>query len=176
MKHNLTPIYLSALVPQAQSTPYVTPTTCKLYIREQLFNSFLLSTVMDWNNFASEGRQIDNVNTFKQFPKQSQSITIAVVVHTRLQTNCSGLSNNLFLKNISESPLRQCRRLENAYHYFFECPFYVRHRIARFTSLSQRYNVTLNLLLSGEASQSYEANLVIFEEKQKYIIDTKRFG
>ena len=54
-------------------------------------------------------------------------------------------------------------------------PFKKRHRIALFTSLS-RYNVAVNLLLFGKASQSDKANLVIFEEVQKYIIDTKRFG
>ena len=75
-----------------------------------------------------------------------------------------------FFENISEFPFCQRGRIENPYHYFFECRLYVRHCIALFTTLSQRYNVTLNLLLFDEASQSDEANLVVFEEVLKYII------
>ena len=193
MKHNLTPTYLSALVPQnvGDTTRYSLRNSNDLqtvHSRTTLYsNSFLPSTVSvrDWNNLSPEGRQIDTLNAFKQFLNRGRERVpkyyyggnrSGQLLHIRLRTNCSGLSNDLFLKNISESPLCQCGRIENAYHYFFECSLYARHRIALFTSLSQRYNVTLNLLLFADASQSDEANLVIFEEMQKYIIDTKQFG
>ena len=75
MKHNLTPTYLSAPVPHnvSNTTRYrlrnsndLQTTTCKLYIREQLYTliPFLPSTVEYWNSLSPEGRQIDTVDTF----------------------------------------------------------------------------------------------------------------
>ena len=84
-------------------------------------NSFLPSTVRDWNNLTPEARQIDTVNTFKHFlnregervPKYFYSGNRkGQLLHTRLRTNCSGLNNDLFLKNIVESPLCQCGELK----------------------------------------------------------------
>ena len=43
-------------------------------------------------------------------------------------------------------------------------------------SISQYHNnLTLNVLLFGEALLSDDVNTLIFETVQKYIIDTKRF-
>ena len=41
--------------------------------------------------------------------------------HTRIRTGCSSLKNDLFLKNIIDSPLCTCNseEIENAYHIFF---------------------------------------------------------
>ena len=150
MEHNLTPTYLSALVPQnvGNTTRYSLRDSNDLqniHSKTTLYsNSVLPSTVREWNNLFPEGSQIDTVDTFKQFLNRGRDRVPkyyyggsrrSQLRHTRLRTNCSGLSNGLFLKNISESPLCQSRRIENAYHYFFECPLYARHRIALFTSL-----------------------------------------
>ena len=97
------------------------------------------------------------------------------MLHTRLRTNCSGLNNDLFLKNIVESPLCQCGRIENEYHYIFECPLYTQQRLSLFNSLSLHHNLSINLVLFGETSLSDESNALLFEKVQKYIIDTKRF-
>ena len=73
MKHNLTPTYLYALVPQnvGNTTMYSLRNSNNLqtiHSRTTLYsNSFLPSTVRDWNNLSQEGRQIDTVNTLKQF-------------------------------------------------------------------------------------------------------------
>ena len=190
MKNNLTPLYLSSLVPQTvgQTTRYSLRNSNDLQTiqsRTTLYsNSFLPSTIRDWNNLTQEVRQIDSVNTFKQFlnrerervPKYFYSGNRrGQMLHTRLRTNCSGLSDDLFIKNIVESPLCQCGRIENAYHYFFECPLYTHHRIELFNSLSQHHNLTLNLVLCGDTSLSDVTNSFIFEKVQKFIIDTKRF-
>ena len=95
------------------------------------------------------------------------------MLHTRLRTNCSGLSDGLFLKNIVESRLCQCGRIENAYHCFFECPLYTHNRIALFTSLPQHHHLTLKLVLFSDTSLSDDSNSFIFEKVQKFIIDTK---
>ena len=48
--------------------------------------------------------------------------------NTRLRTNCGSLNNDLFLKNISESPLCSCGSVENTQHFFLRCPRYIEHR------------------------------------------------
>ena len=131
----MTPPYLSLLIPQnvGQTTRYSLRNSNHLqtiHSRTTLyFNSFLPSTIKDWNNLTPEVRQIDSVNTFKQFlnrereriPKYFYSGSRrGQMLHTRLRTHCSGLSDHLFLKNIVESPLCQWGRIENAYHYFFK--------------------------------------------------------
>ena len=68
------------------------------------------------------------------------------------------------------------RNLEDAYHFLFVCPLYARQRIILHDSIAQyQFNLTLDLLLFGDLSLSYDANTQIFETVQKYIIDTKRF-
>ena len=190
MKNNLTPTYLSSLVPESvgQTSRYNLRNSNDLITinaRTSLYsNSFLPSTVRDWNNLTPAARQVDSLNMFKQFlnrdrekvPKYFYSGSRrGQLLHTRLRTNCSSLCNDLFLKNITESPLCQCGRIENAYHFFFDCPLYARQCIELFTSLSQHHNLKLNLLLFGDALQSDDINSSIFEKVQKYIIDTKRF-
>ena len=190
IKNNLTPTYLSSLVPESvgQTSRYNLRNSNDLLTinaRTSLYsNSFLPSTVRDWNNLTREARQVDSLNMFKQFLNRDREKVPKYfyggsrrgqLLHTRLRTNCSSLSNDLFLKNITESPLCQCGRIENAYHFFFDCPLYARQRIELFTSLSQHHNLTLNLLLFGDALQSDDINSSIFEKVQKYIIDTKRF-
>lgn len=190
MKNNLTPTYLSSLIPQnvgnisrynLRNADDLQP----IHSRTVLYsNSFLPSTVRDWNNLPGEVRQIDSIDTFKQFLNRERERVPKYfyhgnrrgqILHTRLRTNCSNLNNDLYLKNINDSPLCQCGSVETTYHYFFECPMYTRQRTALFNSISQHHNVTLNLLLFGQASLSDETNTTIFETVQTYLLHTKRF-
>ena len=157
-----------------------------IFLRTALYsNSFLPSTITAWNNLPAEVRQLDSLDTFKQFlsrerervPKYFYSGNRrGQLLHTRIRTNCSNLNNDLFLKHIIDSPLCLCGNIENATHYFFVCPLYVHQRTTLLNSISQYHNnLTLNILLFGEASLSDDVNKLIFESVQKYIIDTKRF-
>ena len=79
-----------------------------IHARTALYsNSFLPSTVRDWNNLTPEASKIDTVNTFKQFLNRERECVPKYfyrgnrrrqMLHTRLRTNCSGLNNDLFLK------------------------------------------------------------------------------
>ena len=44
------------------------------------------------------------------------------ILHTRLRLKCSSLNNNLFLKNIVDSPICVCGESESNHHYLYECP------------------------------------------------------
>ena len=128
MTHNRTPLYLSALVPPFVSTisRYSLGNSNDLQTidaRTSLnYNSFLPSTVRAWNNVKDEAKQSNSVNTFKCFLNKDKTripkhfyvgSRKAQVLHTRLRTNCSSLNLDLFLKNISDSPLCRCGSVEN---------------------------------------------------------------
>ena len=69
------------------------------------------------------------------------------ILHTRLQTGCSSLNLDLFLKNITDSPLCNCGSIENVQHYFFHCIFFQHQRTLLFNDIRLYRTPTLNLLL-----------------------------
>lgn len=190
MQTNMTPSYLSLLVPQTISSisHYNLRNADNLQTinarTAQYANSFLPSTVRDWNNLPAEAAQSDSLTTFKNYlnrdrlpvPKYFYTGTRqSQILHTRLRTNCSSLNNDLFLKTIIDSPLCRCGNIETTQHFFFQCRYYHEQRAELLDSVSHFANVSLNLLLSGDASLPFETNVTIFERTQKYIRDTKRF-
>ena len=78
-------------------------------------------------------KQSDSTISFKYFLNKDKYSTPkyyyagsrkAQIVHTRLRTNCSSLKLDLFLKNMSDSPLCLCGCVEDAQHFFFHCGNY----------------------------------------------------
>ena len=102
---------------------------------------------------------------------------ILKILHTRIRTDFSALNNDLFLKNIVESPLCACRSgdIENADHFFLKCMLYNEHRLELFRKVSQFCDITLDVLLKGNLTLSFETNMEIFKSVQRYIQSTKRF-
>ena len=141
MIYNFTPPYLSSLVPQPVSnlSRYNLRNSNDVQIIDartnQYYNSFLPSAVRSWNNLPVAAKESDSVNSFKRFLNQNKTPVPkyyytgsrkAQILHTRLRTNCSSLNMDLFLKNISDSPLCRCGTLENAQHFFFPLPIFSR--------------------------------------------------
>ena len=122
MIHQLTPLYLSSLIPQSvsnisrynlrnSSDLQTINTRTNLYYR-----SFLPSTIREWNNLPPEAKQSVTVNSFKICLNKDKQLVptyyytgnrSAQILHTRLRTNCSSLNFYLFTKNVIDSPL--CR-------------------------------------------------------------------
>ena len=185
------PDYLSSLLPQnvGNASRYSLRNSDNLqtiFSRTTLYsNSFLPSSIRAWKNLPTEARQIASIDTFKQFLNSGREKVPKYfycgsrrdqLLHTRLRTNCSNLNNDLFQKNITDSPLCLCGNLEDDYHFLLVCPLYARQRIILHNSIAQyQFNLTLDLLLFDDLPLSYDANMQIFETVQKYIIDTKRF-
>ena len=65
--------------------------------------------------------------------------------------------------------------IENAQHYFFHCRFYHQQRAILLNEIRFYRVPTLDLLLYGDLSLSYEINVNIFHHVHKYIIATQRF-
>ena len=119
MQYDLTPLYLSSLVP-----PSISETTrynlrnaddyTTLKCRAQLYyTSFVPSVIREWNALPGAAKQISTLHSFTVFLNQDKTAIPkyfnygkrkSQVLHTRLRTSCSSLNNDLCLKNISQSP------------------------------------------------------------------------
>ena len=190
MFNQLTPVYLSSLIPQqvnAISHHNLRNSNDIHTIRSNtsLFhNSFLPSTLRQWNSLPVEVRQLNTLSSFKTFLKKDlQSVPTyyycgsrkAQILHARLRTGCSSLNMDLFHKNITESPLCRCGSIEDTQHYFFHCRLYQGPRNTLLNACTTYQNPSLSLLLFGSSTLSLEANIAILEHVHKYILDTKRF-
>lgn len=190
MQHDLTPAYLSSLIP---------PLVCEISMynlrnaddfltincRTQLYySSFIPSVVRDWNSLPDQAKQISSLHSFKSYFNRGRTRVPKYfyygkrklqVLHMRLRTSCSSLNNDLYLKNIIHSPLCICGSVENAYHYFFVCGRFRLQRNELFDKLSSLPRITLKLLLSGDESLTYETNINIFSAVHTFIEKSKRF-
>ena len=145
MYNNLTPDYLSSLVPSsvnevshynlrnANDVQTINARTA-LY-----FNSFLPSVIRQWNNIP-DNKYVDSVDSFKRQISRNKTTVPKYfytgsrklqILHTRLRTGCSSLNYDLLVKSFSDTPLCSCRSgdVENAEHFFLSCNFYRDHRI-----------------------------------------------
>ena len=120
MFNQLTPVYLSSLIPQQvnaishhslrnSNDIHTFKSNTSLY-----HNSFLPLTLWQWNSLPVEVRQLNTLSSFKTFLKKDlQSVPPyyycgsrkVQIIHARLRTGCSSLNMDLFHKNITESPL-----------------------------------------------------------------------
>ena len=148
------------------------------------YESFLPSSVRAWNSLPSEVRQLESLNSFKHFlnkdkvpvPKYYYTGKRKVqILHTRLRTRCSSLNLDLFIKNVSDSPMCTCGSIEDTQHFFFHCTNFTQQRVELITEVSTYINPSLNILLYGDQTLSFEQNATIFQAVHKYISNTQRF-
>ena len=146
MFYNLSPLYLSSLVPplvqnasrySLRNTNNVQTVVSHI---NQYFHSFLPSAIREWNTLSDDIRNVDTVESFKRHINQDM-ITIPKhfytgsrqfkILHTRLRTGCSSVNNDLFPKNTMDSPLCACMSgdIENAERYFLKCRRYDEYRL-----------------------------------------------
>ena len=184
MVHNLTPDYLTSLIPSTVNE------TSNYYFRNsndirtvnartsQYFSSFLPSSIREWNTLPEEQRNATTVTSFNyQLHQPRSSIPKFYYVgerqtqifHTRLRTKCSSLNYYIFLRNLTDSPFCRCGSIENTEHFLLQCRLYQQSRV---TILC---HVTLDVLLSGDSSFSLDINSKLFSIVQKFIKDSKRF-
>ena len=84
---------------------------------------------------------------------------------------------DLFLKNITDSPLCGCGsgEIENAEHFFLRCRLHGEFRADLLETVSQYCAISLHVLLNGEETLSLDSNIAIFEAVQKFTLLSKRF-
>ncbi|MES9881747.1 MAG: reverse transcriptase family protein [Sedimenticola sp.] len=189
MKNELVPPYLSNLLPQqvGNTTNYPLRNADHYQLPHArtaiYYQSFLPTTVRQWNTLDSNIRDSPSLSTFKSRirgsppdipPYYYDGNRMGQIMHTRLRTECSSLNDQLFRKNLVISPLCNCGSVETTYHFLFTCTRYSDIRNLHFNSLP--HNVNERHLLSGIPGNSYEDNKNMFLTVQAYILDTKRFS
>ena len=169
-----TPVYLSSLIPQQvnaishQNLRNSNDTNTIRSNNSLYHNSFLPSSLRQWNSLPVEVRQLKTLSSFKTFLKKDlQSVPTyyycgsrkAQILHARLRTGCSSLNMDLFHKNITGSPLCRCGSIEDTQHYFFHCRFYQGPRNTLLNACSTYQNPSLSLLFFGSSTLSLKANM-----------------
>ena len=149
MFNNLSPEYLSSLIPPTVNTI----SQCNLRNAQnietvnsrttQYYNSFLPSSIREWKYLPLGVRNID-----------------PVIILTMIS----------FKKRITDSPLCLCGNVENTDHYFMRCTLYRKQRAELNHKISKHPSVTLQILLFGNPLLSFPTNTLIFEAVHKYVL------
>ena len=190
MNHNLTPAYLSDLVPpnvESFSSYQLRNSHDSVTLRSRTtlyYNSFLPNAIREWNNLPLPARNSPSLSSFKSWLNRGRAKCLPYlfsgcrklqVLHTRLRTNCSSLNHHLFQKNIVQSPLCNCGCVESTRHYFFDCINYSHIRPSFLQNMSLLCTVSLDTILNGDPSLNNETNCKIINTVHKYIHDSQRF-
>ena len=97
-------------------------------------NSFLPSSIKLWNNIPNDIRLNSSKCCFKRFLnrhlcKKSYYFNFGSrkeqIIFARLRLKCSSLKYHLFQKNIIDSGLCTCGKIETTAHYLLHCPNYI---------------------------------------------------
>ena len=194
IKHSMVPNYLSSLFPRSSDNPsQYTLRSRNEFLNYQrrtttYANSFVPSSINEWNNLPEHLRNSPSISCFKQNLQKFKFSTYQVpthflygtrflsTVHTRLRNNCSNLKNDLYNNHISNTDrCDYCNSTENAEHYFFQCNKYTDQRYNLFSATRNFHPLNTNKLLFGDNNLSLEQNIVIVEAVHQYIRSTKRF-
>ncbi len=186
MKHNLTPPFLSNLIPDPIQHRYNLRNDSDIpliHARSKLYqDSFLPSTIKEWNSLPIHIRASPTLNSFKHQlnknmhkppPYYSTGSRLGQVLHTRIRLGCSSLNHDLFRKSIVESPLCACGESETASHFLMSCPLYNQQRQSYLSSLP--CPPIPNNLIYGTDHLNNNDNILVFSKVQQFIIASKRF-
>ena len=195
MQNNLAPDYFCELIPPSIQSTTIYPLRngedlivpfCRLSLTS---GSFIPSTIRKWNSLDQTVRNVDSISKFKTNLKNSSGHIKSVPVYfsygprklnitlTQIRCSASFLNEDLFKVNIVNSPsCNNCgASLENARHFFLECPTYADIRTVLFDKLSFLPVIDHHLLTSGIAELSTAQNETIFKHVFDYIKRSKRF-
>ena len=190
MKNCLTPSYLSDLVPDSfgnihgynTRNPSIIP---PIMARTTLYtNYFLPATVRSWNMLPVRVKSSTSLASFKSSFKDRcvkkpdyyyVGKRIGQILHSRLRMHCSSLNQDLFLKNIVDSPSCQCGAIESAHHFLLHCPRYNVQRQLYLDPIFVNPLITYDCLIFGSLELTFEQNTEVFLAVQSFICASKRF-
>jgi hypothetical protein len=177
MTKNLTPHYISCLVPQAFANIHdyntrnasalpVVRTWTSLY-----YNSFIPSSVRLWSLQPDNIRLSPSIQALKYSLKSNISSKpfyyytgrrLGQILHSRLRMQCSSLNQDLYRKNIVYSPNCICGSTEFTTHYLFHCLRYTAQRQMYINSINVPINLTTEILLFGSPKLAPNRNVELF--------------
>ena len=198
IQNNNAPDYLCSCIPPTVQSTTVYPLRngediivpfCRLTITN---DSFIPSTIRKWNSLDPSTRKTESISKFKNEIKRLDTHIQHVpsyyaygprklnMILTQIRCCGSFLNSDLFRVKIVSSPsCNRCgARLENAYHYFFECRAYAISREILFQNLHwlpENCKLDLQLLTCGSSDLMTEQNEMIFKQVFEYIKRSERF-
>ena len=79
--------------------------------------------------------------------------------------------------HVVENPMCPCSfRIENAKHFFLDCPLYSVERVKLVSDISQITETTISVILFGKEQLSYDDNVKIFQAVHEFIENSGRFN
>jgi hypothetical protein len=192
INNNLAPVYLQDLLPpQVQDrTHYPLRNRDNLDVPRTRIGahtkSFFPMTTKDWNELPNETKDAPTFKSFKRRVERGSKPTNSLyyhgkrrpsVHHTRMRMGCSGLRKHLHDRiHVVDSPTCACgTEDEDPYHFLFVCPIYAAHRITMLETINPIIYPSLRVVLHGEPSLPYEANMITFNAVHNFIEQTRRF-
>ena len=148
------------------------------------YNSFLPSTIREWNTLGNTVQSCPSVSSFKKKMSTRQPVPNYYyltgsrneqILHARIRTNCSSLHYTLFSKNIIQDKFCTCGEIEDVQHFLFSCARFTAQRQIMLEKVQRHCVPTLNVLLYGERSLNSNTNCIIFKAVQEIITHSKRF-
>ena len=190
MFYNRTPNYLSDLIPLnlSSTTTYDTRSTNILQMplcrTETYRNSFLPSSVQEWNMLDDQVRNIESLALFKKHFHRNVLCNVHhifkitgnrsnQIIHCKLRLGCSELNADKFDRFLQNFSTCNCGyHYEDALHYLFICPNY---SFIRSTCFFYVNGFDIQTVLRGNYSLSDDTNSNIIQSVHKYFTLTKRF-
>ncbi len=156
---------------------------CRL---ETYSKSFFPSTIRDWNSLDANIRSTQSSHAFKNTLKFDFLPVPSYyfignrnenIIHTKMRHRCSSLNADLFRANLINDSSCACGcPLEDAIHFFLECPLYLNSRVTLFRFIEPIVLPSIQNILFGNDSISDDQNAIIFKSVHTFIKHTKRFA
>ena len=192
--NGLVPTYVSDLIPPSvgeistytlRNQQNITVPLCRTEISRK---SCIPSSISAWNSLDIELRNSPSLAHFKyQLKKLQNNSSVPTyyrtgsryfsVLHARIRNNCSNLLSDLYINHLSPNPTCSCsEEVEDADHYFFNCPNYNNETDALLRAPRDFYPLNIYTLLFGDENLTAEENTIIFTAVvHTFIKDTRRF-
>ena len=193
--NGLTPDYIYELIPPlvSDTSQYTLRNSRNINIpftrTEISRKSSIPSSVALWNSLEDDIRS-SNLSGFKENIKKLRPNSFKVpsfylqgdrcssVQHARMRNNCSILNHDLFNNHLCPSPVCSCNdnAIEDAEHFFFNCPKYSDIRLNLFHATRAFHPLNIDKFLFGDVNATDSENFIIFSAVHNFIKRSLRFA
>jgi hypothetical protein len=189
--HGEAPAYLCNILPQTVGArnEYKLRSAHKIdipFARLECYRrSFFPFASREWNKLSYDTIMSPSIKDFKKAISNNRKDTNLLyyygqrwpsIHHARIRMGCSKLNQHLFTNHLIENPSCVCGHpVEDATHYFLNCPRYAAIRIDLLNNIALISRVSTAVLLYGNKGLDMAINKRIFDEVHKFIISSHRF-
>ena len=145
-------------------------------------NSFLSATTNEWNNLP-QNRNTESLSCFKHQISSGRPVSNKLfqfgdrriqIIHNEPRYNCSTLNQDLFFKNIIDSPLCHCGKIDSNKYFFLEYGLYNHTRQILRTTISKIAKFNCRTILFGVEDLLMVENKNEFTAVQEFIMESGR--